>query len=179
MKTRKLPKPNLTQIQDPALKKWLRHYDQYFLHDEIIYRALGQRSSSHPQHFLLVPSGLEDQVLKSVHDVPLGGHLGITRTEERVKKRFHWPGIRKAITKHILLCNVCNHKNSPINRNTAPLGHISVSQPFTFWALDYMGPLPETSRGNKHILVVVDHFTKWCEAFATPDQKLLVQLLHF
>ncbi len=34
-----------------------------------------------------------------------------------------------------------------------------------------MGPLPETSRGNKHILVVVDHFTKWCEAFATPDQR--------
>jgi transposase InsO family protein len=37
--------------------------------------------------------------------------------------------------------------------------------------MDYMGPLPETSHGNKHILVVVDHFTKWCEAFATPDQK--------
>ncbi|CAB3982597.1 Retrovirus-related Pol poly from transposon [Paramuricea clavata] len=37
--------------------------------------------------------------------------------------------------------------------------------------MDYMGPLPETGRGNKHILVVVDHFTKWCEAFAIPDQK--------
>ena len=34
-----------------------------------------------------------------------------------------------------------------------------------------MGPLPETSRRNKQILVIVDHFTKWCEAFATPDQK--------
>ena len=34
-----------------------------------------------------------------------------------------------------------------------------------------MGPLPVTSHGNKHILVVMDHFTKWCEAFATPDQK--------
>lgn len=37
--------------------------------------------------------------------------------------------------------------------------------------MDYMGPLPETSRGNKHILVVMDHFTQWCEAFATRDQK--------
>jgi hypothetical protein len=37
--------------------------------------------------------------------------------------------------------------------------------------MDYMGLLPETGRGNKHILVVVDHFTKWCEKFATPDQK--------
>ena len=92
-------------------------------------------------------------------------------TEERVRARFHWPGIRKTVTRHIQLCKICNEKNSPTNRNAAPLGHISVSQPFTFWAMDYMGPLPETSRGNKHILVVVDHFTKWCEAFATPDQK--------
>ena len=33
MKTRKLPKPNLKQIKDPALKSWLRHYDQYCLSD--------------------------------------------------------------------------------------------------------------------------------------------------
>ena len=51
------------------------------------------------------------------------------------------------------------------------MGNIAVGKPFTFWAMDYMGPLPETSRSNKHILVVVDHFTKWCEAFATPHQK--------
>ena len=75
------------------------------------------------------------------------------------------------MAKHIQLCKVCNQNNSPLNNNLGPLGPISVSQPFTFWAVDYMGPLPETSRGNKHILVVVDHFTKWCEAFATPDQK--------
>lgn len=34
-----------------------------------------------------------------------------------------------------------------------------------------MGPIAVTSRGNKHILVVTDHFTKWCEAFPTKDQK--------
>lgn len=48
---------------------------------------------------------------------------------------------------------------------------IEVGEPFTFWAMDYMGPLPITARGNKHILVVMDHFTKWCEAFPTKDQK--------
>ena len=37
--------------------------------------------------------------------------------------------------------------------------------------MDYMGPLPETARGNKHILVIGDHFTKWCEAFPMQDQK--------
>ena len=29
--------------------------------------------------------------------------------------------------------------------------------------------MPETSRGNKWILVLVDHFTRWQEALAIPD----------
>jgi hypothetical protein len=128
MKTRKSPKPKLTQIQDPALKSWFRHYDQYFVHDEILYRVLiGSSSSSHSQHVILIPSALQANILKTLHDGPLGGHLCITHTEERVRKRFYWPAIRKSVTKHIQLCKVCNQKNSPINRNTAPLDHISVS----------------------------------------------------
>ena len=42
-----------------------------------------------------------------------------------------------------------------------------------------MGPIKGTTRGNKHILVLMDHFTKWCEAFPTKDQKAstVVQIL--
>ena len=61
--------------------------------------------------------------------------------------------------------------NSILLETQPPLQHIQVSEPFVFWAMDYMGPLPETPRGNKHLLVVMDHFTKWCEIFPTPDQK--------
>ena len=38
-------------------------------------------------------------------------------------------------------------------------------------ALDVIGPLPTTSRGNRFILVVCDCFTKWPEAYAIPDHK--------
>ena len=34
-----------------------------------------------------------------------------------------------------------------------------------------MGPIKETARGNKHILVLMGHFTKWCWAFPTKDQR--------
>ena len=80
MKTRK--HPNLKQIKDPALKGWVRLYDQYFLHDEMLYRALCSRSNSHPQHVILIPFGLQAKILKILPGGPLGGHLGITRTED-------------------------------------------------------------------------------------------------
>ena len=31
--------------------------------------------------------------------------------------------------------------------------------------MDILGPLPETERGNKYILVIGDYFTKWKEAY--------------
>ena len=38
-------------------------------------------------------------------------------------------------------------------------------------AMDILGPLPETDRLNKYVLVVGDYFTKWTEAFPLPDME--------
>ena len=35
--------------------------------------------------------------------------------------------------------------------------------------LDLLGPIPQTSSGNKYLLVVTDYFTRYAEAFAIPD----------
>ena len=34
-----------------------------------------------------------------------------------------------------------------------------------------MGPIPETVHGNRYILVLMVHSSKWREAFPTKDQK--------
>ena len=44
-------------------------------------------------------------------------------------------------------------------------------EPIERIAIDVMGPLPETARGNKFIVVIGDYFTKWTEAYATKDHK--------
>eukprot|EP00794_Sanderia_malayensis_P014448 gene14448-biopygen11548 len=79
--------------------------------------------------------------------------------------------MRDSVTSFIQNCRDCSSSKSSFPKNKAPLQPIQVSEPFVFWALDYMGPLQETAAGNRHILVVMDHFSKWCEAFATKDQK--------
>jgi transposase InsO family protein len=38
-------------------------------------------------------------------------------------------------------------------------------------AMDILGPLPETPRGNKYILVLGDYFTKWTEAYAIQNME--------
>ena len=38
-------------------------------------------------------------------------------------------------------------------------------------ALDIMGPLNETERHNRYVLVIQDYFTKWVEAFPLPNEQ--------
>jgi hypothetical protein len=39
--------------------------------------------------------------------------------------------------------------------------------PFTKWGVDFMDCNPTLTGGNKHIIVVMDYFTKWEEAIHT------------
>ena len=98
----------------------------------------------------------------------------MTRTLDRNRKHFFWPKMRTTIENHNRQCDISVQRKAPAptaNNGMDPTQTLEVSEPFTFWALDYMGPLPEGSRGNKDILVLMDHFTKWCEAFTTSDKK--------
>ncbi|GBM64621.1 hypothetical protein AVEN_91694-1 [Araneus ventricosus] len=38
-------------------------------------------------------------------------------------------------------------------------------------ALDILGPLPVTTKGNRYVLVLMDYFTKWPDAITIPDQE--------
>ena len=37
--------------------------------------------------------------------------------------------------------------------------------------MDILGPLPQTPRGNRFVLVVTDYFSKWTELYAIPNQE--------
>ena len=36
--------------------------------------------------------------------------------------------------------------------------------------MDLIGPLPETTRGNKYIVTLTDYFSKWAEAAPLPSK---------
>ena len=53
----------------------------------------------------------------------------------------------------------------------APLQQEPVGMPLERMAVDIVGPLPRTKNDNLYIVVIVDYFTKWAEAFPIPDKQ--------
>ena len=83
--------------------------------------------------------------------------MGITRTFYRAHGRFFWRKIQETIQSFATICN--RNKSDPI-QGKAPLQPSNISEPYLFWAMDYIGPISEAARGNRHILVMMYHFTK-------------------
>jgi hypothetical protein len=55
----------------------------------------------------------------------------------------------------------------------APLHPVIIISPFTKWGVEFMDCNPTSTEGNKHIIMVIDYFTKWIEAMPTvkSDEK--------
>ena len=154
-----MPKPPLIAgNSDPHLRAYWNCWVELHLIDGLLVRFVSILRVP-PNRVILVPKHFINRVLESVHSGPSGGHMEITRTLGRVKERFYWPQ-KSSVQSFISFCKACLESKTSCMQGQAPVQSNVVSEPFTFWAMDYMGPLPEAAKGNKLILVIGDHFTK-------------------
>lgn len=114
---------------------------------------------------LCLPESLVPKVLYALHDAPSAGHLGVTKTIERVRKRFFWHGLREDVENHVKRCGPCAEVNDPPKVPKAPLISVKSGHPLQRVAIDIVGPTPRSSSGHEWLLVVSDHFTKFAQAF--------------
>jgi hypothetical protein len=47
----------------------------------------------------------------------------------------------------------------------------NVGAPFKRTAIDVAGPFPRSNQGNRYLLIAMDYFTKWTEAYTIPSQE--------
>eukprot|EP00117_Sycon_ciliatum_P025918 scpid18163/ scgid5290/ Retrovirus-related Pol polyprotein from transposon 412; Protease; Reverse transcriptase; Endonuclease len=120
---------------------------------------------------LVVPDSLKPAILKAVHADVSGGHLGIERTLDKLRKRCYWPFMTASVSDFCNSCPVCESRKTPAPKQHAPLVQEQPSFPLERVAIDIMGPLPESYRGNRYIVVICDYFTKWTEAFPVANTQ--------
>lgn len=78
--------------------------------------------------------------------------------------------MREDIRLYIHNCDQCNKAKRPKPKPHAALNSYMAGHPLDRIAMDILGPLPKTRQGNRDILVIGDHFTRWMEAYPIGDQ---------
>ncbi len=70
-------------------------------------------------------------------------------------------GHAKDVRSWIESCDLCNRRKTPRPNRAGLPGSLTVSSPAHTWAIDILGPFPETTNGNVYVLTMIDVFTRW------------------
>ena len=95
-------------------------------------------------------------------------YLGIKVTQRFICARFLFKGMRSKIRDYVRCCINCQ-KAKTARHTVKPIASIPMPNGcFEHLNLDIAGPFP-SSKGNSYVLVCIDPFTRWIEAFPMPD----------
>ena len=147
-------------------------WDQIMLQNQVLYRRTIPKHEHDPVVTqVILPRNLRREVMSLAHEGMTGGHLGFEKTKNQVQRRAYWPGFSKDVSHFCQACAPC----SQYRRGSAPkqglLEPLVVGDVMERISIDITGPHPTSSLGHKYMLTVVDHFSKWADAFPIRNQE--------
>ena len=147
------------------LSYWSQSGRPLLRHGLVLRRWENEKTGLEIYQQICLPESFVPQVLHVLHNNPSAGYLGVSKTLEKVRRRFYWHGMSEDVENHIRRCGPCAQVNDPSKLLRALLINIKSGHPLQRIAIDIVVPTPRTGLGHEWLLVVSDHFTKFSQAF--------------
>lgn len=138
--------------------KYRFHNGNYF-----IFVKGNQVGSVDDEWKLIVNPSKITEILYECHDHALSGHLGYKKTLDRIRSKYFWPGLAKTVKDYVKNCERCKCTKYPTQSSRPLMGKPKeADQPWELVSIDFIGPLPRSSKGNTMLCVVIDFASKYC-----------------
>ena len=164
------PKWTTVSGMSNRVKSYWSQFQRLCIHDDLLCR-IWYEGKKPERYQIIIPKDFRETVLQYCHDSIIGGHFGVRKTLEKVRQRYYWAGLYTYVEQYVRSCDICSRGKAPPRTKRSPMTLTGSGYPMERIATDILGPLPETDKGNRYILVISDYFTKWVEAFPIPDQR--------
>ena len=66
---------------------------------------------------IVIPKPYRKEILSLAHDGPLGGHLGINKTYQKILDHFYWPKLKYDVIQYCQTCHSCQVVGKPNQKN--------------------------------------------------------------
>ena len=144
----------------------------WIIKDEVLYHIKqDKRRGGSKRIQLVLPKKYREEVMRQHHEEPWAGHMGQFKTLERITMSFWWPKMRKETIEWVESCATCQEHSRKKEKKKGKLKPMMATRPFELVGMDIIQALKTTSRGNQHILVLTDYYTKWVEAFPMKNME--------
>lgn len=130
-------------------------------------------------HKLCVPSDFQIAVLRQEHDNL--HHPGQYKTYMNVKAKYYFPNMRRFIAKYVAECETCRLCKASNEHTKVPMkGQRQSWLNFQAIGIDFLGPLPKTSKKNTFIIVASCKLSKfvWLRAIPRATTAAVIKFLH-
>lgn len=114
---------------------------------------------------LYIPEKFRLRLLLWFHTSRFGGHQGITRTVNRLRKYVWWPNMQSTVVQFINSCPICS-AIKPLRSTGGTVGALNRPNLFDLVSVDFIGPRKFINK-SFYILVIVDHYSRFMVAITS------------
>ena len=158
------------KVPDGVKRQYALHQKEFVVKQQMLYLRTTPPNTQEEVFAFIVPHIKRRAALDGCHQFM--GHQGQDRTLSLLKELFWWPSMAKEAALALKNCRQClifedniqMPKLTPILA-TKPMDLVHID----FVKMEIMGDLRKKPK-TKNVIVVVDHFTRFIQAYATKDQ---------
>ena len=164
---RKLEEYLARVASDYEKRFYAAHQKEFTIQDNLLYLQATPANSQDMSPVFVIPTADQQAAIDGCHHS--AGHQGHDRTLSLMKEQFWWPGMSQALLKAIANCGRCIANCGQL----PPMQPIICTEPMDLIHIDYIGMevtvVTDKKPVVKNVLVVVDHFTRYVQAFVTKN----------
>jgi hypothetical protein len=99
------------------------------------------------------------------------GHFGIKKTYTLFEPVYIWASMYEQVRFEVRACAACDRVKASFEVRDTVLKPLSIMGLFYRWGVDLCKMLHTSENGNKYVVVMIEHFTKWVELVPIPEKS--------